>query len=226
MPELVHLGRRPYREVWELQQSRQRELIAGQCDEVVYFVEHDPPVVTLGKSTKVGNLLVSEKELEERGIDIFRIERGGDVTWHGPGQLVVYPILDLNRHKRDVHWYMRALEEVIIASLAEFGLKGVRSKGNTGVWVENTENIDIFPLLKIASLGVRISRWVTLHGFSITIFDYDEGFRPIKPCGFDPGLMTSLEREKRRRNEPINFTFSDVESVVERNFLELFYPQG
>jgi lipoate-protein ligase B len=222
-PPLVfkELGRIPYRECLEIQREAQRELIAGSGSEQIIICEHSP-TITQGRSTKdasggrAGNILLSREELATRGIELFEdVERGGDTTYHGPGQLVVYPILNLNHWKRDVHLYMRTLEEVIIQGLQSVGVKAGLYPGRTGVWTETADNAKN-PARKIASIGVRISRWCTLHGFAINLLrsgwiypaeaaESDDtplplaaGFAAIRPCGFSDVVSVSAEEELSR----------------------------
>lgn len=156
--------------------------------------EH-PPVYTLGKSGHMENILISEAEMEERGIQFFKINRGGDITFHGPQQLVGYPIIDLERFYTDIGRYLRELEEVIILTLAEFGIVGKRSKGETGVWVEpDVEGKE----RKICAMGVRCSRWITMHGFALNVNTDLNYFSYINPCGFQDKGVTSLAKELGR----------------------------
>ena len=185
------LGLISYQAAWQLQKQLQQDLIAGNIPEQLLLCEHNP-TITVGRSGKIENLLVDRATLIERGVDFFAVERGGDVTYHGPGQLVCYPILDLNRHRRDVHWYMRSLEEVIIRVLAHYGVQGHRSLGRTGVWTGNQQNDTEDVLEKIASIGVRISRWCSLHGFSLNVADVSDGFSMINPCGYQDVRVSSL----------------------------------
>lgn len=175
-----NIGRKSYKAVWDLQKEMQQQRIKGEIDDTLILVEHDP-VYTLGKNANEDHLLQSRDE----SIDVFNIERGGDITFHGPGQLVVYPILDLSNYKKSVSWYMRTLEQVLIDTLIEFKITAQRNDGLTGVWVGNE---------KIAALGVRISRWVTMHGFALNV-NLDLSFYDgIIPCGiFDHGV-TSMEQ--------------------------------
>tara|TARA_B100001113_G_C20962180_1_gene557901 strand:+ start:238 stop:882 length:645 start_codon:yes stop_codon:yes gene_type:complete len=176
----IDLGQKPFKEVWELQKKYQKERIDGEIDDLLILVEHDP-VYTFGKNANDNHLLQSR----DKSINTFKIERGGDITFHGPGQLVCYPILNLSSYKKSVTWYMRTLEAVIINFLALYDISAHRIDGLTGVWVGDE---------KIAAQGVRISRWVTMHGFSINI-NLDLSFYDgIIPCGiFDRGV-TSMEK--------------------------------
>jgi lipoate-protein ligase B len=175
-----NIGRKSYKAVWDFQKEMQQQRIKGEIDDTLILVEHDP-VYTLGKNANEDHLLQSRDE----SIDVFNIERGGDITFHGPGQLVVYPILDLSNYKKSVSWYMRTLEQVLIDTLIEFKIIAQRNEGLTGVWVGDE---------KIAALGVRISRWVTMHGFSLNVNPDLSFYDGIIPCGiFDHGV-TSMEQ--------------------------------
>ncbi len=212
--KVLRAGLRPYREVWELQRSLQQALMDRADEESLILCEHEP-VITIGKSAKKENILCPVDELAAKGVDVFEIERGGDVTYHGPGQVVGYPILDLNRHRRDVHWYMRGLEEVLIRALERYEIRGERLEGKTGVWVRDTGK---YPYLKIASLGVRLSRWVTLHGFALNVKDCSSGFSLINPCGFRSDEMTCMEAVSGR-----SFSMMDVTDDVGTSFLDFFF---
>src|SRR5438874_2506266 len=149
-----------YGEALELQRNIARDRISGAVPQDVLLLLEHPPVVTLGRSSKERHLLASPELLRARGIELFEVERGGDVTFHGPGQLVGYPIIDLKRHKRDLHWYLRAVEETLIRALGVFDIPGERNAGYTGVWTQNR---------KIASIGVHARDWVTWHGFALNV---------------------------------------------------------
>ena len=175
----MSLGKMPYGEVWNLQKKMQIKRMAGEIDDLLILVEHDP-VYTLGKNADVNHLLQSR----DRTIEVFNVERGGDITFHGPGQLVGYPIIDLANYKKSVSWYMHSLEQLTIEVLSEFEISAKRVKGLTGVWVGDK---------KIAAQGVRLTRWVTMHGFSINVNTDLSYFNGIIPCGiFDRGV-TSME---------------------------------
>lgn len=177
---VMDLGKRPYEEVWNLQKDLQQKRINKEIDDVLILVEHDP-VYTLGKNADVNHLLQSR----DRSIDVFNIERGGDITFHGPGQLVGYPILDLANYNKSVSWYMRSLEQLTIEVLKEFGILANRVEGLTGVWVGDE---------KIAAQGVRLSRWVSMHGFSLNVNPDLSFYDGIIPCGiFDRGV-TSIQQ--------------------------------
>lgn len=158
-------------------------------EDLLVFTEHEH-VYTIGKGGDSNHLLASEAELASGGIDLFQIDRGGDITYHGPGQVVGYPILDLNAYKTDLHWYLRSLEEVIIRTLGRYGITGVREDGMTGVWVEGE---------KIAAIGVKVSRWITMHGFALNVNTDLGKFARIIPCGIFHKGVTSIERRIHRR---------------------------
>lgn len=177
------------------------------------LVEHSP-VYTLGKSGKTEHILISEQEMQERGIDYFHINRGGDITFHGPGQIVGYPIIDLEQFKTDLGWYLRSLEEVIILTLEQYGLKADRSKGETGVWLDpdvpGKER-------KICAMGIKCSRWITMHGFAFNVNTDLTYFDHIVPCGIVGKQVTSLEKE-------LGYTlpFEEVKTLVKKNFEKVF----
>jgi len=183
---VVDLGRRRYGETLVLQRELVRQRLAGALtDDLLLLVEHEP-VVTLGRGTRPGSLRSSPAALERRGLEVFGVERGGDVTWHGPGQLVGYPILDLTRHRRDLHWYLRRLEEVLIGALDSLGVPAGRNAGLTGVWTGGR---------KIASIGIHVTRWITYHGFALNVVTDARAFESIVPCGIPGVEMTSVARE-------------------------------
>lgn len=177
------------------------------------FVEH-PPVYTLGKSGSIDNVLIDDQQRAEKGIEFFKINRGGDITYHGPGQLVVYPIFDLEKFYTDIGRYLRNLEEVIIKVLADYGLKGDRSKGETGVWIDP----DIKGReRKICAIGVRCSRWITMHGLAFNI-NTDLGyFNNIIPCGIQDKQVTSLQKELGREID-----INEVKEKMKNYFSEIF----
>jgi lipoyl(octanoyl) transferase len=177
------------------------------------FVEH-PPVYTLGKSGNIENVLMSEEQLAQNGIQFFKTNRGGDITFHGEQQIVGYPVLDLEKFYTDIGKYLRNLEEVIIRSLADYGLKGARSSGETGVWLDpdipGRER-------KICAIGVRTSRWITMHGFAFNINTELSYFNNIIPCGIQNKQVTSLEKELGRKID-----FEEAKEVVKKNFEKVF----
>ncbi|ASV31013.1 lipoyl(octanoyl) transferase LipB [Maribacter cobaltidurans] len=198
---LQDLGQKDYKDTWDYQEflfqqtldikiRNRREELALETPNHFIFVEH-PHVYTLGKSGDIQNLLVDEKELDAKGAKFYKINRGGDITYHGPGQIVGYPILDLENFFTDIHKYLRLLEEMVILTLAEYGLKAERSKGETGVWLD----VGTPFARKICAMGVRASRWVTMHGFALNI-NADLGyFDMMIPCGIKDKAVTSLNVE-------------------------------
>jgi lipoyl(octanoyl) transferase len=200
--QVEYLGRRGYGEVLELQRAMAAERIAGARPDTLILVEHDP-VVTLGRSTKRENLLLSERALAARGVELFDIERGGDVTFHGPGQLVGYPIFDLQQHRPDLHWYLRQVEQALIDALATYGIIGRRVEKYTGVWVESVipseaRDLHLLSRRKIASIGVHARSWVTWHGFALNVSTDLSYFDMMVPCGIPHVTMTSISRELGR----------------------------
>ena len=201
--QVIDLGLKPYKQVWNLQKKLQNKLIDGVKRDCLILVEHEP-VYTLGKNADPNHLLQSR----DKSINVYNIERGGDITFHGPGQLVVYPILNLAHYKKSISWYMRSLEQLIINVLEKFEIKGNRVKGYTGVWVGDK---------KIAAQGVRLSRWVTMHGFSINVNTDLSFYDGIIPCGiFDHGV-TSIEKELNTAQE-----MDKVKLLVVDSFKEIF----
>lgn len=178
------------------------------------FVEH-PHVYTLGKSGNEANLLISEKTLEDKDASYYKINRGGDITYHGPGQLVAYPILDLDNFFTDIHKYLRFLEEVIILTMAEFGVKGERSRGETGVWIDIA---DPGKARKICAFGVRCSRWITMHGWGFNVNADLEYFNNIIPCGIQNKGVTSLNKELNIKEVNMN----EVKEKLTKHFCTLF----
>lgn len=205
---VLDLGRRRYGEVLDLQREMARQRLAGELqDDVLILVEHEP-VVTLGRGTRATSLPVAVAELPSRGVEVFEVERGGDVTFHGPGQLVGYPILHLSRHREDLHWYLRQLEAALIAALADLGIAAERNPGYTGVWTGGR---------KIASIGVHVKQWVTLHGFALNVTTALDWFDLIVPCGIPGVRMTSvaaevpgLERPWERTREAVTARFAEA----------------
>jgi lipoyl(octanoyl) transferase len=183
------LGRRAYGEVLELQRDLCRQRIAGESDEdILLLVEHDP-VVTLGRGTRAESLPLTKPELDRRGVEVFEVERGGDVTFHGPGQLVGYPIIDLRQHREDLHWYLRRLEGGLIGALDTLGIAAGPNPGLTGVWTGGR---------KLASIGIHVKQWVTFHGFALNVTTDLDYFDLIVPCGIKDVIMTSVAQELGR----------------------------
>lgn len=219
---------RDYQEIWDYQEkllaeavsiksrNREREKNGAQDFEktrnYLLFVEH-PHVYTLGKSGHIENMLANEELLSQIDATFVKTNRGGDITYHGPQQLVGYPIFDLDNFKPDIHLYMRNLEEVIIRTISEYGLKGERSKGETGVWLDVGKPY----ARKICAMGVKASRWVTMHGFALNVNPDLKYFEYIIPCGIKDKAVTSLEREL---NEKV--AMSDVKEKVKHYFEEVF----
>ncbi len=186
---LLDLGLRPYADVWALQKRLVERRLRDETPDVLILVEH-PPVITLGrKRPSTQPLKLPPEALRQRGVELFEVERGGEATFHGPGQLVGYPVLKLEGVLKDLHRYLRDLEALLIDALGDLGLKAQRLEGATGVWTCGE-----IPK-KIASIGVAVRRWVTYHGFALNISVDLKYFELISPCGFDSTIMTSLERE-------------------------------
>ena len=183
-----------------------------KTDNFLLFVEHYP-VFTLGKSGDINNLLTNKEFLTENKIEFFKTNRGGDITFHGPGQIVVYPILDLDNFFTDIHKYLRTLEEVIIATLSDYGILGFRIDGQTGVWVGKGK----FPAQKICAFGVRASRWVTMHGMSLNVNTNLDYFKYIVPCGINDKGVTSIKEELGRK-----VLLSEVKKRIARHFINFF----
>jgi lipoyl(octanoyl) transferase len=221
--EVQDIGRSDYREAWDYQDDLFKRIVDIKLanrnreeDEprpgYFLFTEHDH-VYTLGKSGDLTNLLLSEEQLEKKGISFFKSNRGGDITYHGPGQIVGYPILDLEAYKPDIRWYMRSLEEVIIRTLSEYDIVATRSEGETGVWLD----VGTPFARKICALGVRTSRWVTMHGFALNV-NTDLGFFDhIIPCGIRGKAVTSMHAELGRQLD-----IEVVKDQILRHFSEVF----
>jgi lipoate-protein ligase B len=206
---VLNLGERSYAEVLAFQRDAAARRITGEIDQdLIVLVEH-PPVVTLGRKKADNKLPVSEDYLRSRGIELFEVERGGGVTFHGPGQLVGYPIFDLQRHKLDLHWYLRQVEEGLIRTLAAYDIDAERSAGFTGVWTGGR---------KIASIGVHARSWVTWHGFALNVTTDLSYFNVMTPCGIDGVVMTSMSHEQPDRA----MTVDGVAMEAARQFAELF----
>lgn len=190
---IIDLGTVPYGDALDFQRAVAQARISGEVDnDVLLLVEH-PPVVTLGRGTKPGHLVASEAQLRSRGVERFEVERGGDITFHGPGQLVGYPIIDLKNHRRDLHWFLRQVEESIIQAMAAVGLPCHRTPGFTGVWTRGVSHGA--PERKLASIGVHARDWVTWHGFAVNVSTDLSFFDLIVPCGISNVTMTTVQRE-------------------------------
>ena len=221
---LQDLGLKDYKETWDLQENFFKKIVdikiknrRGNYDLLTpnyfLFVSH-PHVYTLGKSGDISNLLLNEEQLKSKGATFYKINRGGDITYHGPGQIVGYPILDLDNFFTDIHKYLRLLETTIIKTLADYGLKATTSEGETGVWL----GVDTPFARKICALGVRASRWVTMHGFALNV-NTDLGyFDNIIPCGIRGKSVTSLRVELNKNYIDEN----EVKEKISKHFLDLF----
>jgi lipoyl(octanoyl) transferase len=221
------LGVKSYKPTWDYQEelllkntqlksiNRANEQPANQAntEHRLLMVEH-PPVFTLGKSGKREHVLVSEEQLQNLGIEFYHINRGGDITYHGLQQVVGYPILDLDKFKTDLGWYLRSLEEVIIQVLAEYGLKGDRSSGETGVWLSPE---DPFMARKICAMGIKCSRWITMHGFALNVNTDLSHFEYIVPCGIQGKTVTSLEKELGKKVD-----YQEVKEKIKKHFARIF----
>ena len=200
---ILDLGLSDFNETWELQKELQTKRILNEIEDHLLLVEH-PPIYTLGKNAPNEHLLNPVKD-----VSVVQTDRGGNITFHGPGQLVGYPILDLNHYKRSITWYMRKLEQLIIDTLNDYGIIAGRKKSLTGVWVEDK---------KIAALGVRISKWVTMHGFSINVNPNLEYYKSIIPCGIEDYGITSMENIMGNEVPSMGEIKSKVINLFSRNF--------
>ena len=221
--QLKDLGLKDYKETWEYQSELLQEIVDVKIDNRrndnttatqnhFLFVEH-PHVYTLGKSGDLSNLLLNEKQLAEKGATFYKINRGGDITYHGPGQIVGYPILDLENFFTDIHKYLRLLEESIILTIAEYGLKGERSEGETGVWLD----VGTPFARKICAMGIRSSRWVTMHGFALNANVNLGYFDNIIPCGIRGKAVASMEAELGKKVD-----VEEVKGKILKHFKVLF----
>jgi lipoyl(octanoyl) transferase len=208
---IIDLGLITYSDAYSLQQRIATARKVNAIEDVLLLCEH-PPVVTLGRNGKRDNLLVSASVLRQKNIEFHETNRGGDITYHGPGQIVGYPILDLSRIKRDVHWYVRTLEEVMIRATADFGITAYRVPGKTGIWVAATPAEE-----KLAAIGVHLSRWVTSHGFAYNVATDLRNFDLIIPCGLTGSRATSLEKLLNR-----SVPLSEAKPHLIGHFAELF----
>lgn len=222
--QLQDLGSKDFKDTWDYQEElfkgildtkikNRREDAGLETNNYFLFVEH-PHVYTLGKSGDVSNLLLNEEQLTEKGASFYKINRGGDITYHGPGQIVGYPILDLDNFFTDIHKYLRFLEEVIILALAEYGLKTERSPGETGVWLD----VGTPFARKICAMGVRASRWVTMHGFALNVNANLGYFDNIIPCGIRGKAVTSLNVELGKQT----IDEAEVKAKILKHFKTLF----
>jgi len=205
--KVIHLGLIDYNSAWTLQKNLSILKMNKQISDVLLLLEHNH-VYTIGKSGDEAHLLADEEELRAAEVKVYNVDRGGDITYHGPGQLVGYPILDLNDYYLDIHRYLRDLEEVIIQTLNDFRIKGKREENYTGVWVSSE---------KIASIGVKVSRWITMHGFALNVNTDLSFFNRIIPCGIFHKGVTSMQKILGN-----NVAMSDVINSVSKNFSDVF----
>jgi len=227
--QVCHLGPLGYREGLEVQEALVEARAAGETGDWVLFPDH-PPVLTVGRNPSAGALRASPEVLRERGIEVFEVRRGGDITWHGPGQLVGYPIFDLTPRNHDLHKFLRSIEQVLIDALASYGIGAARSAGRTGVWVGAE---------KVASIGIAVRRWVSYHGFALNVNPDLADFELIHPCGLDGVRMTSMAllrgesapgfedvRERVVRGIAAEFGYSDVVQVPASRAWDIVGDQG
>tara|TARA_B100000809_G_scaffold266844_1_gene332133 strand:- start:4066 stop:4788 length:723 start_codon:yes stop_codon:yes gene_type:complete len=219
------LGLIDYKEAWDFQESlfktnvdakienRRAEKTVTETNNHLIFCEH-PHVYTLGKSGDINHLLLSENMLRQKNATYYKINRGGDITYHGPGQIVGYPILDLDKFFTDIHKYLRLLEEMVILTLAEYGIKSGRSDGFTGVWLDADNPLKA---RKICAMGVRCSRWITMHGFAFNVNTNLDYFNNIVPCGIADKQVTSLQKELNREID-----LTEVKGKLQKHFVQLF----
>ena len=223
--KLTDLGLTPYQEAWDIQQSIFDVTVAQKVanrklpeeeqtptKSEFLFVEH-PHVYTLGKSGDASNMLLDEETLKQKGASFVKVNRGGDITYHGPGQIVGYPILDLDHFFTDIHLYLRKLEDVIIDTIAEYGIKGERSEGETGVWLD----VEKPTARKICAMGVRTSRWVTMHGFALNVNSNLAYFDYIIPCGIKGKAVASMNAELGKEIDT-----EEVKGKIKKHFERIF----
>ncbi len=206
MCEIWDLGLMEYGEAWELQRRLHHQRAEGEISDVLLLLEH-LPTITVGKSGRLDNVLISRERLTQEGISLFFVDRGGDVTYHGPGQVVCYPILDLRKWKKDLHLYVHNIEEVILRTLRDFSIYGDRDESHPGVWINEEE---------IAAIGLSLRRWVSMHGFALNINPNLEHFSFINPCGLSNRRVTSMSKllggkvSTKEVGERLIFHFHDV----------------
>lgn len=204
---LVKTGRIEYKKAWDLQTRLHQARLEGRVEDLLILTEH-PHTYTIGKAGGENHLLTDETALHAQGISVFRIDRGGDITYHGPGQLVGYPILDLHKYYLDLHRFLRDIEEVLIQTLSEYGIAAGRVKGLTGVWVDGA---------KIAAIGVKVSRWITMHGFALNAHTDLSYFGHIVPCGIVDKPVTSM---KKLLGSPIDMM--ELQNRIASKFVQIF----
>ena len=201
------LGLIDYKKAWDLQYEIYNKRLHKEVNDTLLLLEH-PHTYTLGKVAAKENLLINEDQLKQQGVSVYEIDRGGDITYHGPGQIVGYPIINLSQWNEDTHKYLRALEEVLIQTCADFGLKGERNSKYTGVWLNDR---------KIAAIGIKVSRWITMHGFAFNVNTNLSYFNGIIPCGIKDKEVTSLRNELGREID-----LNEVKSLIVEKFREVF----
>ncbi len=221
--QVLDLGQKAYQATWDYQEKLFQQIITQKSanrtttdnkptPNYLLFVEH-PPVYTLGKNGNFANLLVNEQQLKQKGIAFYKTNRGGDITFHGPGQIVGYPIFDLDNFFTDIHKYLRLLEQVVIDTLAHYGLQGARSEGETGVWLD----VNTPFARKICAMGVRASRWVTMHGLALNVNTDLSYFQHIVPCGIVGKGVTSMQKELNQ-----DLDLKSVKQILQQNFEKHF----
>ncbi len=203
----IDLGFADYKEVWDLQKETHIKKQSTSSDDIVYIVEHNH-VYTLGKTGSRDHILISDEDMKLKGISYYEIDRGGDITYHGPGQLVVYPILDLNNYYKDTHRYLRNLEETVILTLKEIGIEAHREEEYTGVWVGEE---------KICAIGIKVSKWITMHGIAFNINTDLSYYDKIIPCGIFHKGVTSIEKITGKKAD-----FEEIKEIYIKNFREVF----
>lgn len=218
--EIIESGITDFQEAWDFQKGLFNQVVADRSENFLILTEHNP-VITIGKTGSYKNLITDPKHLNSKGINVVEIDRGGDITFHGPGQLVGYPILDLSQFKKDIHWFLRNLEEVIIHTLRDFDIEGERIPDLTGVWVKGN---------KICAIGVKVTRWVTMHGFALNVSTNLDHFNHIIPCGISGHGVTSIFEQignivdQKDVINSLNHHFAeifDVQQIIKRQSTEL-----
>jgi lipoyl(octanoyl) transferase len=204
---LLDLGLQKYNDVWNLQKQLFQEVTEKRNQNYLILTEHYP-VITLGKSSDKKNIVTNQNVLQSKNIDVVEIDRGGDVTFHGPGQIVGYPIFSLETFEKDIHWYLRSIEEVIIQTLNHFEISSGRIKDLTGVWINNQ---------KICAIGIKVTRWVTMHGFALNVSTQLDYFNHIVPCGINDKSVTSMQKVTNR-----DYLIEDVKQKICESFKTVF----
>ncbi len=204
---LLNAGLLDYQQAWDLQKQLHQQRVKSEIGDTLIMTEH-PHTYTLGKTAREAHLVAEESALQKQGVNVYRIDRGGDITYHGPGQIVGYPILDLHDHYLDMHRYLRELEQVIIDLLSDYGIQAGREEGLTGVWVDGA---------KVAAIGVKVTRWVTMHGFALNVNTDLSYFSNIIPCGIVDKPVTSMQQLVGKQ-----MNFADVVERVISHFSNIF----